>query len=813
MISASSSNRRVLHREERDGVVWLELTHDLLTDPAARSRTEREQRLREEAIATREADQKEKLRRTRAVVAVMGLLLIVSLALSLFALYQSKLLAEKSKKLEGLVKDKQAAIEEEQRALKGEREASADKDNALRAAQSSEEKALKEKARADTNAARADGNAKRADANAAMADENAKRADANAATEKATAEQLANQRKITLESANAGLEAAREAGGKALEVMKKSKNDNESLETYLGIIEVADNYADTILTLDPTNRAAMNMKGFNYYFRADTLRRLDKKPEAAKAIKDGMHEADVWASSSDPWTQVIAARTYGSLALAAMNLADDKEADANISHAIASAQTARSHAPEKDYEIWHYLAMTYNVVASVDYDNENWNRAIVEYFHESEMETKAFVSAVQDDQKVATKHDSLTARLNIARVNIKRKRYDNAQHTLELIEKDAKDFVVKVQNLKKKDAALETKFMNDLWTIQDVLADTLAAQRKTWSLAEPKYQEALETGEKTLKLDSGTANVKRRESETQQLAVKQTLLGRYPEAKVSYERYISLIKNRASGVEPDPEQQALDLAWGYRMLADFEENHGQKTDALAERQKELETLRQAGSGLYANMRTSSAYVGEADLLASLGRTKAANQAYREAIKHCQDAAQVNGERFKDNPYQAQSNFETIYDRWAMAKLGSGDRDGAREYLQKTLAAVLSVHKLAEAERAKKETASSREKVRSTSSALGWFELLNNHPQESLAASQEALKINPDDALVKENLAHANLNQNHIEQAKTLYLANRGEEVNRDAFEFAVRDDFRIFSKLGMGLPEMAEIEKLLGIQE
>ena len=74
-------------------------------------------------------------------------------------------------------------------------------------------------------------------------------------------------------------------------------------------------------------------------------------------------------------------------------------------------------------------------------------------------------------------------------------------------------------------------------------------------------------------------------------------------------------------------------------------------------------------------------------MASLGRTKAANQAYREAIKHCQDAAQVNGERFKDNPYQAQSNFETIYDRWAMAKLGSGDRDGAREYLQKTLAAV------------------------------------------------------------------------------------------------------------------------------
>jgi hypothetical protein len=32
-------NRRILHREERSGVVWLELTHDLLTDPASESRS------------------------------------------------------------------------------------------------------------------------------------------------------------------------------------------------------------------------------------------------------------------------------------------------------------------------------------------------------------------------------------------------------------------------------------------------------------------------------------------------------------------------------------------------------------------------------------------------------------------------------------------------------------------------------------------------------------------------------------------------------------------------------------------------------
>lgn len=45
---------RILHREERGGVVWLELTHDLLTGPATASRKAREQRLQEEAAARRE---------------------------------------------------------------------------------------------------------------------------------------------------------------------------------------------------------------------------------------------------------------------------------------------------------------------------------------------------------------------------------------------------------------------------------------------------------------------------------------------------------------------------------------------------------------------------------------------------------------------------------------------------------------------------------------------------------------------------------------------------------------------------------------
>jgi WD40 repeat protein len=71
-------DRRVLHREERDGVVWLELTHDLLSDPAARSRSVREQRRQAEST-------RRKLRRFRVAAASLSLLVVAAL----FATYSA----------------------------------------------------------------------------------------------------------------------------------------------------------------------------------------------------------------------------------------------------------------------------------------------------------------------------------------------------------------------------------------------------------------------------------------------------------------------------------------------------------------------------------------------------------------------------------------------------------------------------------------------------------------------------------------------------------------------------------------------------
>lgn len=82
-------NRRILHREERGGVIWLELTHDLLTDPASRSRAVREQREQARAAAEREAAVRNKLRASRLIVAVFGVLLIFT-GYALFKAVRSK---------------------------------------------------------------------------------------------------------------------------------------------------------------------------------------------------------------------------------------------------------------------------------------------------------------------------------------------------------------------------------------------------------------------------------------------------------------------------------------------------------------------------------------------------------------------------------------------------------------------------------------------------------------------------------------------------------------------------------------------------
>lgn len=97
------------------------------------------------------------------------------------------------------------------------------------------------------------------------------------------------------------------------------------------------------------------------------------------------------------------------------------------------------------------------------------------------------------------------------------------------------------------------------------------------------------------------------------------------------------------------------------------------------------------------------------------------------------------------------------------------------------------------------------------SDLGWYQLFNRKPRESIAASLKALELSPDDAvLIKGNLAHEYLFDNQFDKAKAIYLANKDAKLDDErSFRQAVLNDFKELEEAGITHPDMEKIKALL----
>ena len=95
-------NRRVLHREERSGVIWLELTHDLLTDPASESRQVREQRHQAELARNQQEEYRRELKKSRALAGVFGILLMGVVIALVYAVRSRHLASQRESEREGI---------------------------------------------------------------------------------------------------------------------------------------------------------------------------------------------------------------------------------------------------------------------------------------------------------------------------------------------------------------------------------------------------------------------------------------------------------------------------------------------------------------------------------------------------------------------------------------------------------------------------------------------------------------------------------------------------------------------------------------
>ena len=204
-------DRRVLHSAEHGRVVWVEFTHDLLTEPALHSRNERE-RQRSQAEATqREQDVRDKLRRSRRLTAAFGAMTVAMGLLSWWS-FQQRSLAQQ-----------QTQIAQEER---------------LRA---SEQSVLAQKN--EVQAKHAAAAAARAASQAADEARHAQEAEARARAHLSSAEQSA------LKIARQGLEALEG------EWVKPTANGTRLVQTILGNIEpLAQQFRDIPELLDERHR-------------------------------------------------------------------------------------------------------------------------------------------------------------------------------------------------------------------------------------------------------------------------------------------------------------------------------------------------------------------------------------------------------------------------------------------------------------------------------------------------------------------------------------------------------------------------------
>ncbi len=99
--------------------------------------------------------------------------------------------------------------------------------------------------------------------------------------------------------------------------------------------------------------------------------------------------------------------------------------------------------------------------------------------------------------------------------------------------------------------------------------------------------------------------------------------------------------------------------------------------------------------------------------------------------------------------------------------------------------------------------------------MAWYAAMAGEPARALAAASRAHELNPSDLWVEATRAHALLFLDRFDEARALYLANKGKSmpnVDDQLWEQVVGEDFAKFRKAGLDHPRMTEIEATLGIK-
>jgi hypothetical protein len=630
--------------------------------------------------------------------------------------------------------------------------------------------------KAEADRARSEAELRKAEADRARSEAELRKIDADTQRQAALRylNDLTSQKKTTLESANTGLEGLYDIGSQLRDAAAKSESSSqaltapqqEMLKMYLKTIEVTERYADTVLQLDPKNLRAANTKAYDEYFAADAWRKLKEPAKAREEIAKSIALADKWAQDPEPQLQAIGARTYAAAALGLYLLEDNAQVQTNLKKATQLALGAEGKAKDEDDQALHALAVAYNLIASIESDLEQWEQSIDAYQHEVTMDQKVYnIYINKGDLRIySTTHDALDARNKIARIQVRTNRLAAARQTYEEKSLMIANRILGWNENEKLERKEEDKnaARRDVWDVQDSLGDVLAAQKQTRAEAVKFYSDAVTTGEKLVKSAADTSNRVKLEDEVASLARVHKLLGHRKEARDGFDRFLSLVAERAAK-EPSS-GSASDLSLAYQTRADFNAHQNDKAAALSDYKKSREWLlksNQSSGGVQRRIGVISRLI--ADLESGLGNSADGKRDYEQGCAATEKAISIYQ---KDPPdsYATQRALAIAYEDLAFGRLGLGDRKSADEYLDKALLAARAAVNITNQSIAKKSTSDLKKQLVNAYGSLAWTEVLNNHAKDAMQCAQEALRLDRAQPWINGNLAHAYLLLNQPDQA-------------------------------------------------
>ncbi len=610
--------------------------------------------------------------------------------------------------------------------------------------------------------------------------------------------------------ADSGLEAT---SAVANEIYAASSNRPELRGIYTKIVQATSPFLETMLKIEPNNPSAATLKANGLYVAADDAIRKGDKTLARTKSQESLKLADQLKASTDIRMRAIAARLYATAAESFSKIGDSTEAgSASQQGETLARDVSRQMKPDDEFTI-QSLSMAYDMLGAAEEGLDHWDRAVQLYQHNVGMQQKVsnlYLQKGGDARIFQVVHDALEERNRIAQIQFDNLQYDAARKVLEERSLAIANTLVQWNEnpQRHRNDAQKRQAIADLWDVERQLSLVLAQQKNTWSDALRYASQAVDTAEKLVQAEANSTNHRKLESSVAALAKIQNLLGISEDAMHAWVRYVALVHERASA-QPSPESAAT-LGSAYRQLASFEAHHGSKSAAPADYQNALEWLAKGNSrDVSVQREIATASLNLAYVEADFGQTDQSKQHYRQAAGASERCIALDGSGGTAADAPTHVALASDYQNLAFSKLGLGDRNGTAETLTKMLGAAKTAVNAVQAPIRQRRTPQALASAAVAYGTLGWAELLSGHAQESIQASQEALQLDKQ-PWIYANLAHAYLLANQLDEARSIYLAHRGEEMYDEPFELAVLDDLSQLRKLGFNRPAMAVMEKLIG---